>query len=351
MESRLQLPPDVPVLSGAGTVFVIAAGIAVVVGVSTLRKHVASCIDTYSKTYKGDVCVGLLRIHVPQNFQDLVRNDVLLEKTSALVSKRLFIYVSGRDKHEVVNYISELYGLAWDVVCAMDKPFLDIRIVGDGGSKTWDELVLQPEMNAVFDEDTRLDVHRLNAQRFQCDGLHAVTYYPLAMHVERRLAADVNYFENDQADLTPHDLVILGGTFDHLHNGHKKLLSLAVSICANRILVGVTVDSMLTNKSHAEWLEPLQVRQRAVREYLAFLNPELNADIVAIQDPLGPAVVIPEPAAMVVSTETLSGAAKINHLRVERGFPKHHIFACRRTESSTLSSSCIREKIAAFRNG
>ncbi|KAJ8533433.1 hypothetical protein ON010_g13821 [Phytophthora cinnamomi] len=63
-------------------------------------------------------------------------------------------------------------------------------------------------------------------------------------------------------------------------------------------------------------------------------------------DPL----VIPEPAAMVVSTETLAGAAKINSIRVERGLPKLHIFACRRTESSTLSSSCIRDKIAAARS-
>ncbi|GMF15109.1 unnamed protein product [Phytophthora lilii] len=211
-------------------------------------------------------------------------------------------------------------------------------------------MVLLPELNAVFGEDALVDVQRLNAQRFERDGLFAVTYHPLAMHVERRLAADVNYFENEHTDLTPHDLVILGGTFDHLHNGHKKLLSLAVSLCAHRMIIGVTADSMLRKKSHAELLEPLERRKSAVRAYLTFLNPDLVLDIVTIEDPFGPAIVIPEAAAMVVSTETLGGAAKINSIREERGLPKLHIFACRRTESSTLSSSCIRDKIAASRS-
>ncbi|KAG7379696.1 hypothetical protein PHYPSEUDO_008262 [Phytophthora pseudosyringae] len=357
MEKKLQLPklpPGVasaPVLSGASTALAIAAGVAAVVGVSALHKRAAARADARKKD-DADIRVGLLRMHVPQNFRDLVRNDVLLEKAVEFVSQTLLVFVSGRDTHEVVNYISELYGMAWDVACAQGKPFLDIRVVGGGvspHSKTWEELVLQPDLNAVFGEDALADVQRLNAQRFERDGLFAVTYHPLAMHVERRLAADVNYFENEHADLTPHDLVILGGTFDHLHNGHKKLLSLAVSICKNRMIVGVTADCMLRKKAHAELLEPLGKRKNAVRDYIAFLNSHVVVDIVTIEDPFGPAIVISEAAAMVVSTETLPGAAKINSIRVDRGLPKLHMFACRRTESSTLSSSSIREKIAASR--
>lgn len=141
--------------------------------------------------------------------------------------------------------------------------------------------------------------------------------------------------------------MILGGTFDHLHNGHKKLLSLAVSICARRMVVGVTADKMLTTKSHAEFIEPLARRQQSVRDYVAFLKPHVALDVVTIEDPFGPSITIPEPAAIVVSTETVAGAAKINTIRVERALPKVHIFVCRRTESSTLSSSYIRERLAA----
>ncbi|KAI9907738.1 hypothetical protein PsorP6_016572 [Peronosclerospora sorghi] len=334
------------------TVLAVVVGIVTVVGVSNYRKHHAVKRAHASNTSSGsNIHVGLLRMHVPRTFRDLVKNDVLLEKATELVSETLLIFVSGRDQREVLNYISELYGLAWDVACALDKAFLDIRIVGDItlDNKTWDKLLLYPALNAVFGEDAVVNVQRLNAARFKRDGCFAVTYHPLAMHIERRLGAEIQYFEDEQADLTPHDLVILGGTFDHLHNGHKKLLSLAIGICAHRILVGVTADCMLHAKAHAEFMEPLEKRKRAVRDFLSFLNANILADVVTIEDPFGPAIVIPEPAAMVVSTETLSGAAQINSIRLERGLPKLHLFACRRTESSTLSSSCIRAKIAASR--
>ena len=35
-------------------------------------------------------------------------------------------------------------------------------------------------------------------------------------------------------------VVILGGTFDHLHAGHKILLSMAAWIASEKIIVGVT---------------------------------------------------------------------------------------------------------------
>lgn len=33
----------------------------------------------------------------------------------------------------------------------------------------------------------------------------------------------------------------MGGTFDRLHNGHKKLLSLAACVCQERLTIGACV--------------------------------------------------------------------------------------------------------------
>lgn len=57
--------------------------------------------------------------------------------------------------------------------------------------------------------------------------------------------------ENLQYDKLEDDLyenVVLGGTFDRLHNGHKVLLSTAALKCTKKLTVGVTDISMLKSK-------------------------------------------------------------------------------------------------------
>ena len=53
---------------------------------------------------------------------------------------------------------------------------------------------------------------------------------------------------------------MLGGTFDHLHNGHKLLLSQALLSSDSRILIGVTTDKLLIKKAYAEFIEPFTIR-------------------------------------------------------------------------------------------
>jgi len=43
-------------------------------------------------------------------------------------------------------------------------------------------------------------------------------------------------------------VVVLGGTFDRLHDGHKLLLTEAVNRCACKLIVGVTDESMIQSK-------------------------------------------------------------------------------------------------------
>ncbi len=77
-------------------------------------------------------------------------------------------------------------------------------------------------------------------------------------------------------------VVALGGTFDHLHAGHKILLSMAAFIASSKLIVGVTAPALLTRKAHASVLQPLPVRSAAVRGFLSRFKPALAAEVVPI---------------------------------------------------------------------
>lgn len=70
---KLSSAPVIPL--GASSVLAIAAGIAAVVGVSSLHKRRAERASTAAGSTGGDaskatqVAVGLLSVHVPQNFR------------------------------------------------------------------------------------------------------------------------------------------------------------------------------------------------------------------------------------------------------------------------------------------
>lgn len=50
----------------------------------------------------------------------------------------------------------------------------------------------------------------------------------------------------------PYSAVVLGGTFDRLHNGHKILLSRAVMAASERIVCGITCGGMIESKASNE---------------------------------------------------------------------------------------------------
>lgn len=122
--------------------------------------------------------------------------------------------------------------------------------------------------------------------------------------------------------------VALGGTFDHLHAGHKILLSMACLTATERIIVGVTDDSMLTKKKHAELLEPLDKRLKRVDDFLELFGRVLNPyaavrrEVVKLADVAGPAGTEEDLQALILTDETASGGDYIDKVRIERGFNK-----------------------------
>ncbi|XP_014287631.1 bifunctional coenzyme A synthase isoform X1 [Halyomorpha halys] len=113
--------------------------------------------------------------------------------------------------------------------------------------------------------------------------------------------------------------VVLGGTFDRLHNGHKILLSEAVLRCKKTLTVGVTDTDMLKTKKLWELIQPCSLRMDRVRDFLEDIDPNLEYNIIPINDMFGPTKDDPTFEMIVVSSETVGGGKKVNELRVSNG--------------------------------
>ncbi|EFP89882.1 uncharacterized protein PGTG_15838 [Puccinia graminis f. sp. tritici CRL 75-36-700-3] len=169
----------------------------------------------------------------------------------------------------------------------------------------------------------------------------------------QRDRADSAFFTPSSSTLETEDglfnTLALGGTFDHLHSGHKILLTMAAWLTTHRLIVGITGqslvssilpflpniynkeraplfplrlthDELLKNKKHASQLEPIEVRQEAVRGFVERVGPsDLRTETPRLQDVYGPTATDPTIDGLLVSQETLPGAKAIDAIRSQNG--------------------------------
>jgi phosphopantetheine adenylyltransferase len=150
---------------------------------------------------------------------------------------------------------------------------------------------------------------------------------------------------------TLYEKVAVGGTFDGMHYGHRKLLTLAVSSVnpvSGSILIGVTVDDMLKHKAYAEEIPLLEERMASAKDFVYRLAPGIKNSVrlVPISDEYGPPGRPDEGKdfdALVLSHETLENGCKLNQHRVEDlGYDPLALLCTRRTEPHGMSSTALR---------
>jgi len=112
--------------------------------------------------------------------------------------------------------------------------------------------------------------------------------------------------------------VVIGGTFDFMHKGHRKLLEIGASI-GKEILIGLTSDKF-AYRFRAKKVGSYRKRKRDLEKFLTSMNVKYR--IIKIDDNYGIATLDPEIDCIVVSEETLLRAEEINLIRFKKGLKK-----------------------------
>ena len=120
--------------------------------------------------------------------------------------------------------------------------------------------------------------------------------------------------------------VVVGGTFDELHRGHKTLLMKAFDI-AEHVQIGLCSDNFVKRLSKPHLTAPYDQRLKELKAFLRQNGLHKRAEIVRIDNPYGTTLFDRSIEALVVSKETEAMALVINKKRREAELPPLQIIA------------------------
>jgi pantetheine-phosphate adenylyltransferase len=137
--------------------------------------------------------------------------------------------------------------------------------------------------------------------------------------------------------------VMVGGTFDPLHDGHKKLLTRSFGIAGKEglVIIGLTTDDFAGRKIHP--VRSFEERKQDLEDFITESKFPASWYIESLSDRFGSALSV-DFDALVVSEETLPVGIEINELRKKQGKKKvdlHQISCVLADDGRWISSTRI----------
>ena len=355
---------------------------------------------------------------LPTKSTDRIANEAILSTSMSHTTEKLSIALRCQDGitphlHDLRGYVGEIYSLAWDVVLNLKDQngdeLMDVIVyphnLPNAAAEAW--ITHREDLECICGHDSIIGWETTGAmgsgQKFdhvKGEGIGGLDQFVDAVNRDRKnrelkelkslyvedwpqaIWTDENvvFLEDDEDSVYASSVddrsedggliggyripssslfnsVAVGGTFDGMHYGHRKLLTLAVSSVlpnTGKLTIGITTDAMLLQKEFAELIPKLDERIKGVRDFVDTLAPGMKnrVKIVPILDQFGP----PGSAhdadtysekndydALVLSHETLETGRMLNQHRVdELGMNPLTLLCTRRTEAYGMSSTTLR---------
>lgn len=230
------------------------------------------------------------------------------------------------DYNELIAKVLELNLAINRLDIFIKKPFDDSVQLNEILSKYYHH-----SRNIAFDNgfDYRFEINILFNQQFKLKSCWNLIYKAKSENLEtsgRVIDVDAEIVKNTIPGggkcCRYYNSVALGGTFDHIHDGHKILLSVALFLTNKTLIVGITGGKLLVNKKYPQALQSYSTRQAKVIEFLRLILVHQSAiyQLYEINDICGPTGYVNDIDSLVLSFETIKGGDFVNKYRKDHSF-------------------------------
>ena len=118
--------------------------------------------------------------------------------------------------------------------------------------------------------------------------------------------------------------VVVGGTFDELHKGHKALLLKAFD-AGDHVIIGLSANDLARKLKRNHEVASYKKRLKELNDFLKEQGVLSKTEIVTLRTPYGITLSKGCAEALVVSRETETRAKEINQKRKAKGLPPLHV--------------------------
>jgi phosphopantetheine adenylyltransferase/dephospho-CoA kinase len=269
-------------------------------------------------------------LFLTSTFNELIQNSRnLLEHSFKLTQSNLFIYVAptlppivsvDKSRPQLCRLFGEFYvnSLKYDqrvnVVCLLNNLPTGSRPVKS--NLEYDLVLTDFQLSDDLEQSIRSHL-KSNFVKFDVE-MRSIE--PILKRSESFKSIELPNRENDLiAQEKTYRNSIIGGTFDRIHIGHKLLLTEALLLTSDRLLIGLADGPLLVKKKLADLIEDVSIREHHLRDLIAQMRPDLELVVEPIHDPYGPSITEPDYQCLIVSDETRTGGDAVNTKRVENG--------------------------------